>query len=300
MSEMLFRCDGGANAKHSAAACVGYDMTAGGRPTHPRVSKAVYLGDASSNVAEHVALLLALRTAKQLGATRVVVQSDSRLTVNHFTGHWTASGRQLSSLTEHCRSVARRFRHGVDVVWVPRDEVAEAHHLVQAELADRAGKRPMKRTDAQSRIEADVHDYLQTIGVPPFQQTSLAIFVAGCAFVPLATHTDGTPSVTAERWANIEQLNEVQPAIVLWRPYGAKPSPIPAEELKAVRTVRGIRNNKRDGGAELMVAYADDLDFREIARPFGAGPRLGEDGTPIGWLFGTWRPAREAAWWMDA
>lgn len=285
--ELLIKVDGGAqpNPGHGAAAAVAYELRGS---TQPVSSASFYLGEGvSNNVAEHSAILLALRLGRNLGADGVVVQSDSKLAVNHFNGEWKASGRQLAPLVEHERAAARKYRRGASVVWVPRAQISEAHHLVQEELGRRGtSNRKKRRQDSVARVAADVSSFLRSAGVPVLQQTRLAVFTPGAAIVPVAHHYGGHPVLRPDVWADATALLDTMPVWFAWRPYGDSDVPLPAAEVQVAIGRRGARDG-RGGGCELLMAPAEAL--------------TGVSGPDAHFvlLSGVWSPAREAAWWTD-
>lgn len=87
-----------------------------------------YLGRATNNTAEYQALLIALSRARDAGATRVRVFSDSELLVNQVNGRYKTRMPHLQQfLQEAIRLVSAIGR--VDVAHVRREFNAEADAL---------------------------------------------------------------------------------------------------------------------------------------------------------------------------
>lgn len=88
----------------------------------------------SNNVAEYDALCQALKLVEDMAAPgwRVLVQGDSKLTVEQMAGKWKVhrwkKGRYLAKHDEAAGLLARLVAAGikVDLRWVPREENAEA------------------------------------------------------------------------------------------------------------------------------------------------------------------------------
>ena len=86
------------------------------------------LGRTTNNVAEYTAAILGLERARDLGARRVVVRSDSQLLVNQLSGRYRVKSEHLKGLHDRVRTLAAaferaRFEH------VPRALNVEADRL---------------------------------------------------------------------------------------------------------------------------------------------------------------------------
>lgn len=102
-----------------------------------------YIGEATNNIAEYHALLLALERAGSLGCTDLEVYSDSELLVRQIQGRYQVKNAGLRPLfTKAQERIAgfRRFR----IQHVPREQNAEADALANRGMdeASRAGSRP--------------------------------------------------------------------------------------------------------------------------------------------------------------
>ncbi|MGB9866680.1 MAG: Nif3-like dinuclear metal center hexameric protein [Bacillota bacterium] len=96
-----------------------------------RVEKSIHVGQATNNVAEYLALIEALKAAKELGATRVTVFSDSELVVNQIKGQYAVHSPELRSLLAEVSKLKADFEH-VDIVHVPREQNQLADSLSKA------------------------------------------------------------------------------------------------------------------------------------------------------------------------
>jgi ribonuclease HI len=86
------------------------------------------IGIATNNVAEYTALLEGLRKAAELGATHVLVRSDSRLLVEQLSGRFRVKNPTLIRLHGEVRKLASGFSR-VTYEHVPRELNREADRL---------------------------------------------------------------------------------------------------------------------------------------------------------------------------
>jgi ribonuclease HI len=87
-----------------------------------------FIGEATNNVAEYQALLLALERVLELGYTELEVRSDSELLVRQIQGRYQVKSPGLRPLYKVAREQLAVFRH-FDIRHVPREENAEADRL---------------------------------------------------------------------------------------------------------------------------------------------------------------------------
>jgi ribonuclease HI len=101
------------------------------------------IGIATNNVAEYTAAIDGLTRAAELGATEVLLRSDSRLLVEQLAGRFRVKNPTLQGLHAQVRSLAGGFRR-VEYEHVPRERNKEADRLanigVDAWLAEGAGQ----------------------------------------------------------------------------------------------------------------------------------------------------------------
>jgi ribonuclease HI len=78
------------------------------------------IGVATNNVAEYRAAIRGLELARDLGADRVILRSDSRLLIEQLAGRFRVKNPTLIRLNEQARSLVKDFS---DVVFehVPRE-----------------------------------------------------------------------------------------------------------------------------------------------------------------------------------
>ncbi len=86
------------------------------------------IGVATNNVAEYTAAIRGLERARDLGATEVLLRSDSRLLIEQLEGRWKVKNPTLQRLHREARSLAAGFER----VWfehVRRERNVEADRL---------------------------------------------------------------------------------------------------------------------------------------------------------------------------
>ena len=86
------------------------------------------IGVATNNVAEYRAAIAALERARDLGARRLLLRSDSRLLIQQLKGEWRVKNATLIRLHTEARTLAR----SVGDVWyehVPRELNKDADRL---------------------------------------------------------------------------------------------------------------------------------------------------------------------------
>jgi ribonuclease HI len=86
------------------------------------------IGTATNNVAEYTAALEGLRRAKELGATDVLIRSDSKLLIEQLSGRFRVKNPALQRLHTQVRATAKAFVR-VSYEHVPRELNKEADRL---------------------------------------------------------------------------------------------------------------------------------------------------------------------------
>jgi ribonuclease HI len=92
------------------------------------VEKAIYLGEATNNVAEYQALLLGLELVLQLSPQRLLIQMDSELIVRQLSGRYRVKSPHLIPLYDRVRTLLASFKIA-RVVHIPREKNREADRL---------------------------------------------------------------------------------------------------------------------------------------------------------------------------
>jgi ribonuclease HI len=143
------------------------------RPGSPAIAEKGFLGNATNNVAEYTGLVRALERAQEIGARRVVVNSDSELMVKQMNGEYRVKNSGLLPLYEQASDLRRRFEK-VAFRHVRRESNKDADRLcneaLDAEAGDGKGdraraakvKKPAARAeDLEARVRDDAIACLQ-------------------------------------------------------------------------------------------------------------------------------------------
>jgi ribonuclease HI len=86
------------------------------------------IGVATNNVAEYTAAIRALERARELGATRALLRSDSRLLIEQLAGRWKVKNPTLQLLHHEARSLIKGFEE-VRLEHVRRERNVQADAL---------------------------------------------------------------------------------------------------------------------------------------------------------------------------
>lgn len=133
MNKLIIYTDGGARGNPGPAAI-------GAIVGNEEYSE--YIGEATNNVAEYSAVILALKKAKHLvGAekikeTEIEVRSDSELLVNQMKGLYRVKEQTLKILFMEVWNLKTEFKD-VAFVHIPREKNSQADALVNKELDSR-------------------------------------------------------------------------------------------------------------------------------------------------------------------
>jgi len=100
------------------------------------------IGEATNNVAEYRALLLALDRARALGCNEIEIYSDSELLVRQLQGRYQVKHPVLRALHAKARDLIADFRR-FTIAHVPREENAEADALANRGVEE--ALRPVRR-----------------------------------------------------------------------------------------------------------------------------------------------------------
>lgn len=100
------------------------------------------IGEATNNVAEYRALLLALDRARALGCNEIEIYSDSELLVRQLQGRYQVKHPVLRALHAKARGLIADFRR-FTIAHVPREENAEADALANRGVEE--ALRPVRR-----------------------------------------------------------------------------------------------------------------------------------------------------------
>lgn len=99
-----------------------------------------YLGRATNNAAEYLALIHALKKAEELRGSDLTIRSDSELLVRQMSGEYRVRNPQLAILHQQVSQLLPRFRR-VRFTYVPREQNRDADRLCNEALneAERNG-----------------------------------------------------------------------------------------------------------------------------------------------------------------
>ena len=86
------------------------------------------IGIATNNVAEYTAVLEGLQRARELGATDVLLRSDSKLLIEQLSGRFRVKNPTLQRLHTEVRTTARAFST-IRYQHVPREMNKEADRM---------------------------------------------------------------------------------------------------------------------------------------------------------------------------
>lgn len=127
MPKLLLYTDGGSKGNPGPAACAAVVKSADDGQT--LLDEGRYLGEATNNVAEYEAVLLALELAGRLEARDIEIRSDSELLVRQLMGEYRVKNAALRRLHEKVHAALEPFT-SVAIRHVPRTQNAEADRLV--------------------------------------------------------------------------------------------------------------------------------------------------------------------------
>jgi ribonuclease HI len=122
---VIIHCDGAARGNPGPAG-IGVIIKDGRGRILTRVAEGI--GTATNNVAEYTAVLEGLRRAQGIGATDVVLRSDSKLLIEQLSGRFRVKNPTLQRMHGEARALLRSFR-SVRLEHVPRELNREADRL---------------------------------------------------------------------------------------------------------------------------------------------------------------------------
>jgi len=118
-------CDGAARGNPGPAG-IGVQITDADGVVVAEIAEG--LGEATNNVAEYTAAIEGLTKAKELGATRVHLLSDSLLLINQLTGRFRVKSPHLQPLHRKAQELTATF-DDVEFEHVRRERNTEADRL---------------------------------------------------------------------------------------------------------------------------------------------------------------------------
>ena len=121
--------DGGARGNPGPAG-IGYVLAVKNKPA---VEGSEYIGEATNNRAEYVALITGLRRALEEGVEEIACYLDSELLVEQLNGRYKVKNAGLKLLVAEALDLSGRFRV-VSFAHVPREKNKRADKLVNMAL----------------------------------------------------------------------------------------------------------------------------------------------------------------------
>lgn len=122
---MILHCDGAARGNPGPAGIGVHIADEHGR-TLAEIAEGI--GEATNNVAEYTAAIRGLERARELGAARVHLRSDSKLLIEQLSGRWKIKNKTLIRLHREVRTLVDGFER-VTFEHVPRERNVEADRL---------------------------------------------------------------------------------------------------------------------------------------------------------------------------
>lgn len=148
--KVVANCDGGARGNPGPAG-IGVSIKSPRGKVLAEVSEAI--GAATNNVAEYTAVKRAFERAAELGATDVLIRSDSKLLIEQLKGNYRVKNPTLQRLHAEVRALARGFAK-VEYEHVRRERNTRADALVNlavdAWLAEHPDEPPHDDPDQES------------------------------------------------------------------------------------------------------------------------------------------------------
>jgi probable phosphoglycerate mutase len=148
--------DGGAGPRNPGHAGIGIVVRMNG-DTHEMNR---YIGKATNNVAEMKALIVGVKWAAQLGASSIIIYTDSKLVQGIVTGAWKCKNNGLRPLVAEARRVlAEHFETGGtadwEIRWVGRKDNTAADRLATAAQNFGRNRNPWKKKERSPSFVRD-------------------------------------------------------------------------------------------------------------------------------------------------
>ncbi|OIP63490.1 MAG: ribonuclease H [Nitrospirae bacterium CG_4_9_14_3_um_filter_53_35] len=130
--EILIHIDGAAKGNPGPAAIGLIGKDPGGATLFERFR---YIGETTNNTAEYTALIEGLEIAREQGALRVRIASDSELLVRQMNGRYQVKKPHLKILYDQALQLIHGFEQ-VEIFHVPREKNAEADSLANRAIRE--------------------------------------------------------------------------------------------------------------------------------------------------------------------
>ena len=147
---LIVNFDGGSRGNPGPA---GIGIVVAAEDATPLITLGKYIGAATNNVAEYMALINGLQQAIKLGAKKLIVRGDSELVIKQMRGEYRVKNPALKDLFTQAQSLLQKF-----------DSVQFEHNMREHNsLADRLANLAMDRlTDVD-----DIDDMPSPASAPP-------------------------------------------------------------------------------------------------------------------------------------
>ncbi len=96
-----------------------------------------YIGRATNNIAEYMALLKGLQEAKRHGVYAIDIHTDSELLVRQLKGQYKVKSKNLLKLYEQANLLLRDFKD-YSIIHIPREENIEADNLAKNAIKNKS------------------------------------------------------------------------------------------------------------------------------------------------------------------
>jgi ribonuclease HI len=151
----------GASRGNPGPAAIGVNILDSGGKTVAVISEC--LAACTNNQAEYRAVIAGLEKALELGATDVLLCSDSELVMHQLSGKYRVKNEALKPLYDKTAALIRRF-HSFTTLCVPREQNREADRL--ANLAFKGREQPLSTPPSDVRVRpATKADYPAVISI---------------------------------------------------------------------------------------------------------------------------------------
>jgi ribonuclease HI len=111
------------------------------RPGLPDIEAKCYLGKTTNNIAEYTGLVKALEHAKEIGAKKLLINSDSELMVKQLNGEYRVKNEGLRPLYQQAVELCKHFDK-VTIKHIYREQNSQADALCNEAMDDRSPTEP--------------------------------------------------------------------------------------------------------------------------------------------------------------
>ncbi len=136
MNKFIINTDGGARGNPGPA---GIGVVIRDEGKHLVAHHQGYIGEATNNVAEYKALILALKEALKLGAKELLINMDSELVVKQMKGQYKIKEPTLKLLAAEALQLTNKFSK-IIFQHIRREQNKEADKLVNQAIDEKFSK----------------------------------------------------------------------------------------------------------------------------------------------------------------